>query len=289
MMIKGTYKFYANYRLVGQIDNLILGAGLELFGTTIHRNRCSLGNGLSPAEFTDTDLENEIIDSTVISGDFFWYDENPFRVTHSMVYDFIVPPEGIKFTEAGIGAAGQLLSRARVSDANGFETSIKINGDETLRVVHSITYVPSVNDHVFTAYINGTNHVVTIRSCNLGSQSVWRSVSGSTWITNAVVYENFELTPNTGSGNGSGDSAAVTGNSSDAKNGVLGPVYELKIDVDQGDFVDGIGGAVINTGGASIAGTSADGLNGRYQIKIDPPIRKTADERLTIILPLELI
>lgn len=288
-MLKGFYKFYNGDQLIGQTDNLILESGLNLFGTTVHRNRCSLGDGVTPTEFTDTALENEIADSTTISDDFFWYDGNPFRVTHSMVYDFTVPPGGIQFTEVGIGTAGQLLSRARVRDANGFETIIKINGDESLRVVHSITYTPSPDDQIFTVDINGTTHTITLRSCNLGSQSVWRSVSGNTWITNATVYETFELSPNTNSGNGSGDSVVITGDSSDAMNGVLGPLYQLIVDIDEGAFVGGIGGAVFDTGGATISGTDAAGLNGRYQVKIDPPIFKTIDERLTLDLNLSLV
>lgn len=289
-MISGSFKILKNNEEIANIDNLILDPGLGIFSTNEQRNRCSLGDGKTQPQVTDFDLENQLLVSTNITDDFFWYDESPFSVTHSFVYQFTVPVDGIRFTEVGVGQTGNLLSRALVKDNNGIETSININGDESLRVVHSITFTPDINDYVFIATVGGVNHTITVRPCNIGSQTTWRSVCGDTWVTSATFYETLTLGSITAEGVGSGEQQSLTYPTADSVTSPdgSGVRYAVVSDIDQTAFTNGIGGLIFETGGSNITGTNSDGLNGKYQVTISPPIMKTVDDKLTINLDLGL-
>lgn len=286
-MINGYYDFYVNDVKVASTDNMILETGVSRLPSSSQRLRCGLGTGITPLLSTDTSLENEIIFSTTISDYFFWYDENPFSVTHSIVYNFTVPVNGIEFTEVGVGETDALLSRAIIKDNNGFPTTIKINGDESLRVIHSITHTPIQNDVIFTKQIDDVTYTFTLRCAGHGDQNAWRSVAGSGNVFNATFHENFVLSDPSLSGIvGTGEST-VSSYTESATRIDKGLKYRVILGSNEGVFPNGISGIVFQTGGDS-SDPAVDGFTGKYQVQIQPPIFKL-DFDLIFVFEIKLL
>lgn len=256
---------------------MILLSGASRVATANVRGGLAIGTGRGAPQESDSELEEFLASTANETDEFYWYDSGPFRVTHSKVYQFSGSTE-YNFTEAGVGNTfDQLLSRSLIPDGNGNPTVIKINDDETLRVVSSITFVPPEEDYVWQLNLEGVIYTLTLRSCRLGNQAVWRNVNGPCQITEATFTSEFTLGPNTGVPVIGPENETVPAVS--ATDGIRGPDFNLVADVDEAAFEDGIAGAYIKT----------SGIDGEYQLKIDPPIKKTVDERLTIKLPLELL
>lgn len=286
--MKGQFLIQVSEKTIACVDNLILKQGLERFAANNQRSYCVLGTGRTPAQLMDTELENQIAGSATISDFSFWYDQNPFRLTHSIVYNFAVPPEGLEFSEVGIGSLGlPLLSRALIQDANGNETIIKVNPDESLRIVHSITYTPIMDDLVTVANINGSNHRITVRAADVGDQLRWRSVAGAVKLEYAEFFEEFELTSPTGRGDRSGTSVEDL---------VLLPVRVVDSKLQYRASILGsqnrpaiISGLYFRTGGDLVSDAGMAGLSGAYQVKFNPPIPVIDDRDFIFTFELELL
>ena len=202
-MLSGSFYIYTTCNKTNKLNNRILASGVGVFGTTLHRDSCRLGLSNSAVTESDDSLDNLVASQTGASDDFFSYEEDPFAVSHYVVYDFGVLVSDLQFNEVGIGDQGTLLSKAKIKDVNGFDTTLKINAGENLVIVHGLRLEPSTQDVTFVNSIKGTDHTFTIRPALLGNQTTWRSVSGSCWPSDITFYEEFSLgaissTPTTG-------------------------------------------------------------------------------------------
>ena len=275
-------------REAGPYKNLITDSGLDGWssGGSISTmvERCAVGGGSSAPEVGDTSLNNEVAwtSNRTRIGSGVQTDVMPYYGWTRYRYEFSSGAAQGNLSELGFRqGTSNLLSRQLFRDEFGQPTTVTVLSDEFLRITYEIRkYLPDPVDNVQDPVtISGSDYEVTTRPASVsGTSNGWArnmvspvgaspvmlpSESGLAGITTT-------LTTFTGDASGGTSFGSYTsGSFSQTIQGVWNP----------GDQTGQIGRVVF---GRIASGIDESSRTCQWQTGFNPPIQKSADDRLTL-------
>jgi hypothetical protein len=166
--------------------NKILTSGRNIMGNTNNwagnSSYCQVGRGTSAPLDTNTALEIWVAGTNTINANasgaqptapYYQWDRRTYRFPVGAVVGII--------SEVGVGwgASGStLISRAKLVDELGAETSVTVISDEVLDVTYELRYYPPLVDVVGTVTLNGVVYNTVTRASSVNS--------GGTYIGQAI-------------------------------------------------------------------------------------------------------
>lgn len=281
--------------LADWFPNLITNAGLNRIGANADwLSTCAVGTGSTTPSVADTTLVNEIaITQTAQASSRGAQSEPPYYASWTRTYRFAQGAAAGNLTEVGIGWSGSplnLFSRALILDDEGNPTTITVLEDEFLDVSYEFRIYPPESDVMGQVNIRGVDRDTVRRAAQVTNPTAWapRDVADG---------NEGGISPHPGNNNKTarayngalGDVTGVPSGAFSDRSAVDLDDYTVDTfyrealvtwGLDSGNLSGGISAIKFGLGGQSNASA---GL-GVMQISFDPPIAKTDQEILALVL-----
>lgn len=305
-----------------EFDNLITNIGIDRFGVDSYDSARNVGGWLIPVMYVGSGNATPAVTDTAMAGQVAWTSTIQSAVGTPIItgngghrwvvtYRFAMGTAAGTLAEVGTGwgspsSANSLFSRALIRDMSGNPTTLTILSDEILDVTYTITinYPP---ESTGTIVLNGQTHTWVMRSAEadiMPTQFVSQtSIRGYTHPSYDGNYEssirylnNVEAwaggaTLGTITGAPSGTSLGALPASFVSTDGVYNSslktiTYSVGADLNSWNHANGIGVIAFGFSQSKYMGNNFDSSTYssmfKFQISFNPPIPKTASQRLRL-------
>ena len=287
-------------------DNLITDAGLEMMNTNPGRDAgvmrcCHLGASSQQPSFSDTTLVSWLR-SVEYRGS---VDHEPFaapggaagtRSTANYRFNPLNSGSGMTISEIGVSfrspSTTPMFSRTLIKDEQGDTTTITILPDEYLDVEYTLTFLAANIETFSTLNIRGETIEVSIKRYTFSpGTSLIRTLNGFCYSSSrpsvriwngSPVFEHFPVDgsrPDTGWISLPNSSTPYSSYWMPYVPGSLERSIHIRLDPPVGNSGTGISGMTIS----HVGWETYTFYTGFFQIKFDPPIKKTAEDVLTLV------
>ena len=259
--------------LADWFPNLITNSGLNAIGTQgVLTHKAVVGSGQNPPNVLDTQLQSQVAQSDGFVGgrQAGVSSTSPYNGWEQYTYRFSMGLAQGNLSEVGIlmpAPASTVFSRTLIKDANGDPTTVTVLANEFLDVTYRLYIYPSEVDVVSIANLDGTDHSVTLRACEVTNGAYWHPRASS---QPATFDHGQTQTPYIYSGDigtitqsPSGSAVFVVPVTNVYVNNSLERTGYMELELTQGNF----GGGVKSIRFCSTLGA--------YQASFEPPLPKT--------------
>lgn len=277
--------------LADWFPNLITNAGLNRIGASAGwLTACAVGTGSTVPDFTDTTLVSQVASTTSVqTSSRSAQSDPPYYGSITKTYRFAQGVAAGNLAEVGIGWSGSplnLFSRALILDDEGNPTTITVLEDEFLDVSYEFRVYPPESDVMGQVNIGGVDRDTVRRAAQVTTTSTWApsndgdrgGISTETISNKAASAYNGALGDVTGEPAGSSSARSSVSNNSYAND-----TFYREATVTWGLNAGNLSGGISAIRFALGAGGLVSGL-GAMQISFDPPIAKTDQEILALVL-----
>lgn len=267
----------------GWFNNCVLNQGLDYMATNTWFNYCKIGTGNSAPVETQTSLDKFFAVSsntsttdygTSSNAPYYKYLRQTFRFAAGTFNNTTISEVAIAYT--GTKDALGIWNRALIKDNNGQNTTITLLSDEVLDVVCEVRLYMDTSDIISNLDLYDRNnnlissHTLTVRPMNISNYASYIVYAVS---SSCGIY--YAFSGSIGNVN-SMPSTSISGTASTTVGAYVSGSYKL-------DFTSVFS---LTSGNGTIKAFCSAGYiyNGAhvFQIGIDPAIKKTSDQTLTI-------
>lgn len=276
--------------LADWFPNLITNAGLNRIGASSGwLATCAVGTGSTVPDFTDTTLVSQVASTTSVqTSSRSAQSDQPYYGSITKTYRFAQGAAAGNLTEVGIGWSGSplnLFSRALILDDEGNPTTITVLEDEFLDVSYEFRVYPPESDVMGQVNIGGVDRDTVRRAAQVTTTSMWATsndgdrggISIGTTGTKAARAYNGALGGVTGVPSGTSSNRSAV----DPDAYTVDTFYREALvtwGLNDGNLSGGISAIGFTLGDSTVSGLGA------MQISFDPPIAKTNQEILALVL-----
>jgi hypothetical protein len=296
--IKGEYKIIQNRNgeitETGWFDNLVLNQGLNALGTAGSSifAYCKLGTGVSTPNENQTALDAQIVSSNSINSSASQATNlgaPTYGCQYTFAYGFAQGAVVGNISEIGVGygsAAGNLFSRALITDSYGNPIAISVIAIDQLTIYYRVTIYPNLTESYGSFTINGISYNYVSKLCAANSFGQSTGTFTNNWLYPvAMTFYNESPTKPT--------IAAIT---AAGPNGVAGSSWSYNTPfgssgnygyTNNSYYIDSVWNFGIQlancTGGiGAIKATWAFSGVFNYQIVFDNPLPKTGNQTMSL-------
>lgn len=259
-------------------DNLITDSGLNYLGGNVPVLKCKVGTGTNVPNVLDVSLSNELGSAFLSTDQWGWSSNLSAQVTNSLEPDFISShtyacsfAQGSvvgNVTEVGIGpAAGNLFSRALITDNNSTPTTLTLLAIDQLTLYYKLTITPILTQTNGSVSINNVVYNYTCELINPSAAYIeTRFLDGNFLPPDNVFFKTATLV----------DIGYVAATSIDYVNNSYTKGFKIICPIHVGNHANGISVINVNFG--------SNGNKGTFKYTFDTPIMKTNTQVLTLDL-----